>query len=132
MRRPFSPLPELEASQQAGFRGYMTAKAKMLRKLGVERYRQEDYFDQPAEDLDPDDLSELLRACQQIENGKGFSAENPLDSIDVGGCYALIAAFHFQVTDRRSSMGVGSITDELRCRHRVTPETHGALFNRVT
>ena len=131
MRHMLSPLPELDSSKQAGFRGYVSAKAKMLRKMGVERYRKEDFFDQPSEDLDSEDLADLLRGCQQIEDGLGFSAETPLDDIGVGACYALIQTFHFRVTDRRSSMGSEAITDELRCCHEVTPEVHGALFNRV-
>ena len=125
------PLPPLDSHRQAGFRGYLTAKARMLCKMGVERYRQEDFFDQPSADLSEEDIEGLLLACAQMDQGLGFSAEEPLNDVPVGACYALIETFHFGLSARRSTPSSDAITDEMRCRHRVTPELEGALFNRV-
>jgi hypothetical protein len=64
----------LDPSKQAGFRGYVSAKAKMLRKMGVENYRQEDFFDQPPEDLDPEELEDLLRGSRTGERTSDLSS----------------------------------------------------------
>ncbi len=127
----FETQSPLDPSHQARFRGYVTAKARMLREMGVDRYRKEDFFDQPSVQLDDDELEGLMKACVQIHRGLGFSVEAPLEGVLVASCYGLIAAFHFKVAGRRSTVGSDGITHEMRCRHRVATDMEGAVFNRV-
>ena len=114
---------------QAGFAGYCRGKARLLGTLGVERYRAEDFYSKPAEDLEESSIAGLLHGCAQMLEGQGFALATPLKGVSVRGCYALIDTLHFDVVDRTTHYG-DAFVDELRCRHRVTRQ-EGILFNQA-
>jgi len=125
-------LPPIDSATQADAQAQINAKARRLLKLGRQRYRQSDHFDQPPEDLSDSEHRSLLHACQQFLDGKGFTGQQPLEDVGVRGLYILIQFLHFKVVQRRSTYSDGSMLDELRCQHVLTPETQVALFNKVS
>ena len=124
------PLKPDPAKQKAA-RSEVRAKARLLQKKGVRRYRMENRLDKGSSELSPELQAELLRACGQLVAGRGFSAKKPLEGIGVAACYAMLDTFHFQAVGRRSAAKEDGILDEMRCRHRVTPEKVWVVYNLV-
>ena len=130
LRRKKSGLKPIDPPDQARFGGYARAKASILNKVGVERYRAEDFFGMPPEDFDEEQLEGLRSGCAQVVAGKGMAPETPLEGISVPGCYALIHTLHFEVVGRQTRYVGEGCLDEMRCRHQVSGH-EGSLFNRV-
>ena len=124
-------LPAHDPVQQKAAQRDVRAKARLLQKLGVRRYRTENRLQGPAAQLDPEVQAVLLRACGQLVAGRGFSADMPLEGIGVAACYALLDTFHFQAVGRRSAALEDGILDQMQCRHRLSPEKVWVVYNRV-
>ena len=125
-RRPHEPF-EQDAGEQAGFGGYVVCKARRLAQLGAARYREEDFFNQPSEGFDADQLQGVLDGCAQLAEERGLDADTPLTGISVASTYALIQTLHFGVVARRSQSSGEGFLDVLRCQHQVSG-SFGLLF----
>ena len=124
-------LPKPDPAQQKAARSYVRAKARLLQKKGVKRYRSENRLQDSTTELDPEAQAVLLRACGQVLAGRGFSSKKPLEGIGVAACYALLDTFHFQLVSRRSASVDGGILDRMQCQHRVKPEKIWVVYNLV-
>ena len=124
-------LPKPDPAQQKAARSYVRAKARLLQKMGVSRFRSENPLKLPVVSLEPEVQGGLLHACGQLVAGRGFSMKKPLEGIDVAVCYALLETFHFQVVGRRSASMEEGILDRMQCQHRVKPEKIWVLYNLV-
>lgn len=110
---------------------YLYAKAERLILLGPEKYRQEDYFQEPRGDNETLEL--IFSGCIQICNGKGLTKENPLSELGVSGFYSLMRMFHFDSVSRRTDHsfeynGKSGALDEITFEHRVDKRT-STIFN---
>ena len=76
-------LPKPDPAQQKAARSYVRAKARLLQKKGVKRYRSENRLQDTPSELEPAAQSVLLRACGQLLAGRGFSSKKPLEGIGV-------------------------------------------------
>ena len=73
----------------------------------------------------------MVRACEQLIAGRGFSMKKPLEGIGVAACYALLDTFHFQAVARRSASKDAGILDRLECQHQAQPEKVWVVYNLV-
>ena len=124
-------LPPTDPDQQNASQVDIRAKARLLQKLGVKRYRLENRLQPDTAELDPEVQAVLLRACGQLVAGRGFSAETPLEGIGVAACYALLDTFHFQAVGRRSAALEDGMLDEMRCLHQLSPDKVWVVYNLV-
>lgn len=81
---------------------YIFTKAELFLKIGADKYRKEDFFHEPSERADADDLEAIRLGCEQIMQGRGFAAEKPLQNIGVSGFYRLMELFHFDYESRET------------------------------
>ena len=84
---------------------YIFSKAWLYTKLGPEKYRKDDAFNQPPVDLDHEDLEVLANGCRQVLEGVGLTIEKPFTEIDVMGFSALFRLFHFKNIQRKCKHG---------------------------
>ena len=103
---------------------YMFSKAYSYVQKGPSIYRKSDYFNQPSELLDKEDLDLLELACQQVLKGKGFCNLSPFEHIQVNGFGNLIQLFHFEQIERKTKHsytlnGRNGILDCIKIKHVV-------------
>ncbi len=84
---------------------YIFSKAWLYMKLGPEKYRKTDAFNQPPSDLDKEDLEIIANGCRQVLEGIGLTKEKPFTNLDVMGFSALFRLFHFQNIQRQCRHG---------------------------
>ncbi len=84
---------------------YIFSKAWLYTKLGPEKYRKDDAFNQPPVDLDHEDLEVLANGCRQVLEGVGLTIEKPFTELDVMGFSALFRLFHFKNIQRKCKHG---------------------------
>jgi len=84
---------------------YIFSKAWLYTKLGPEKYRKDDAFNQPPVDLDYEDLEVLANGCRQVLEGVGLTIEKPFTELDVMGFSALFRLFHFKNIQRKCKHG---------------------------
>jgi hypothetical protein len=84
---------------------YIFSKAWLYTKLGPEKYRKDDAFNQPPVDFDHEDLEVLANGCRQVLEGVGLTIEKPFTEIDVMGFSALFRLFHFKNIQRKCKHG---------------------------
>lgn len=84
---------------------YIFSKAWLYTKLGPEKYRKDDAFNQPPVDFDHEDLEVLANGCRQLLEGVGLTIEKPFTEIDVMGFSALFRLFHFKNIQRKCKHG---------------------------
>ena len=92
---------EEKSSVESNRFGYIFSKAWLYIKLGPEKYRKNDAFNQPPSDFDKDDLEIIAHGCKQVLEGIGLTKEKPFTSLDVMGFSALFRLFHFQNVQRQ-------------------------------
>ena len=112
---------------------YLFSKAFLFLKMGPEAYRNQDFFNQPSEDIDAEELELINNGCRQILAGRGFSTDQPLTGLGISGFYALMDLFHFKL--RRQSIagrmeGRRGMLDRMEMQH-VMDERLSVLFNFV-
>ena len=101
--------------------GYMRAKSERLIRVGVEQYRQDDFFRYPPRSLSAREERNLLDAAQQIVDGNGFQADRPLTGIDLNDIILLLYCFHFQTGRIQSTLEQEQWTDVIPASHIMTP-----------
>ena len=84
---------------------YIFSKAWLYTKLGPEKYRKDDAFNQPPIDLDYEDLEVLANGCKQVLEGVGLTIDKPFTELDVMGFSALFRLFHFKNIQRKCKHG---------------------------
>ncbi|MFM7683377.1 MAG: hypothetical protein ACKO7P_11630 [Bacteroidota bacterium] len=89
----------LESANKNRF-SYIHAKAEIYLKLGPDLYRKKDFFQMPDKSWDKNEILLIETGCQQILQGKGLTAKNPLSGLGVGGFYNLLSTFHFKPKNR--------------------------------
>lgn len=82
---------------------YLFSKAWMYLKIGPEKYRKRDAFQQPPVDYDEEDFQILAEGCKQIINGVGMTEHKPFTNLDVLGFYGLFRLFHFDDVKRKTN-----------------------------
>jgi hypothetical protein len=85
--------------------GYIFSKAWLYSKLGPEKYRKNDAFNQPPSDFDKVDLEIIAHGCRQVLEGIGMTKEKPFTGLNVMGFSALFRMFHFQNVERQCKHG---------------------------
>jgi hypothetical protein len=81
---------------------YIFTKAELYLKIGPDKYRKEDFFQQPPLNLDTVDMESIRYGCEQIIEGRGFNYTTPLQGLGVSGFYRLMELFHFQFESRKT------------------------------
>jgi len=81
---------------------YILSKADLYLKFGTEKYRKMDFFHEPSARADAEDLEAIRLGCEQIMQGRGFTAEKPFLNIGVSGFYRLMELFHFDYESRET------------------------------
>jgi hypothetical protein len=81
---------------------YIFTKAELYLKIGPDKYRKEDFFQQPPLNLDTVDMESIRYGCEQIIEGRGFDHKTPLQGLGVSGFYRLMELFHFQFESRKT------------------------------
>jgi hypothetical protein len=92
---------------------YIFSKAFTYLKMGPERYRKNDFFGQPPEDMSAEQLSLIESGCRQILLGKGLTADEPFTGLDVFGFYDLFRVLHYEKADRSTVRRPNGILDEI-------------------
>ena len=112
---------------------YLFSKAFLYLKMGPEAYRRRDFFKQPSEDADADELAAIENGCRQILNGRGFSADQPLTGLGISGFYRLMDLFHFKLRSQSVAgrvEGRRGMLDRMDMQHAMDERTC-VLFNLV-
>jgi hypothetical protein len=111
---------------------YLHEKARLFILLGAEKYRKMDFFSQPDESFKEEEIEIIRQGCHQILEGKGVTAENPLENIGVSGFYDLMQLFHFEPVQRKSKPisinGSKGILDQITFEHLIE-ESKVTYFN---
>ena len=81
---------------------YIFSKAWLFLKIGAEKYRKNDAFNQPPLDFDEEDLQILANGCQQVLQGIGMTEQKPFTDLNVLGFYALFRLFHLDYIGRET------------------------------
>jgi len=84
---------------------YIFSKAWLFIKLGPDKYRKNDAFNQPPSDFDDEILEILMKGCRQVLKGFGMSKEKPFTELDVLGFSGLFKMFHFHEIKRQCKHG---------------------------
>lgn len=102
---------------------YIHEKARLFLLLGAEKYRKMDFFKQPNDSLTEEEIEILKVGCEQLLNGKGLTAENPLENLDVSGFNSLMRLFHFNPIQRKSKSAninqTRGIIDQITFEHLI-------------
>jgi hypothetical protein len=112
---------------------YIFSKAESFLRLGAEKYRKGDFFQQPPANFTEEDIALLKDGCEQILNAKGLTEENPFQNLDVSGFNALMRMFHFEPFQRSTKYqsvieGKKGCLDKITFKH-VMDETEVTYFN---
>lgn len=117
----FDELMRFEASMNEF--EYIYSKAYLYIKMGPEIYRNEDFFKMPDISWAPEYYPELKSGCEQILQGRGFLAENPIKNLDSLAFFYLFKLFHYDYEEKNSSFiekdGVEYFLDRITFRHFV-------------
>jgi len=114
------------------FYDYIRTKASLFLKLGCERYRPDDAFGRPDEQMEREYGALLEEGCRQVMEYAGLSPEAPFTGLGIEGFYLLMELFHYQVIGQRiHSMTGDYILDEMVARHRMTNMSM-KLYNQVS
>ena len=81
---------------------YIFTKAELYLKIGPDKYRKEDFFQQPPLNVAAKDMESIRYGCEQIVEGRGFDHKTPLQGLGVSGFYRLMELFHFQFESRKT------------------------------
>ena len=81
---------------------YIFTKAELYLKIGPDKYRKEDFFQQPLLNLGTVDMESIRYGCEQIIEGRGFNYTTPLQGLGVSGFYSLMELFHFKFESRKT------------------------------
>ena len=81
---------------------YIFTKAELYLKIGPDKYRKEDFFQQPPLNVAAKDMESIRYGCEQIVEGRGFNFSTPLQGLGVSGFYRLMELFHFQFESRKT------------------------------
>ena len=81
---------------------YIFSKAWLYLKIGPEKYRKNDAFQQPPLDYDEEDFQILATGCNLIIKGIGMTEQKPFTNLDVLGFYGLFSLFHFDDVNRKT------------------------------
>ena len=132
-KRTETPVP----SDAPGAWVYILAKIDLYFSLGADKYRKLDALQMPDASWDEETQQEILSCFQQFAAGKGYRADNPTESISVGGFYAAMKTLHFtlvqqSVTLPREDEREGQLVfvDEMHFKHAMFRQCL-SLFNRV-
>jgi hypothetical protein len=111
---------------------YLYSKAEQLLLVGPEKYKKEDFFNEPRP-KDKHSLDLIQLGCLQICTGKGLNKNNPLCDIGVFGFYDLMRMFHFDSVSRKTNHSFKYIDksgalDEITFEHRID-KRKTKLFN---
>ena len=102
----FAKMTDEEKELMEKFRfGYIFFKAQLFLKIGPDKYRKDDAFQQPPIDFNSEDIEVLNDGCRQILNGVGLIPEKAFTNLDVSGFSALFRMFHFSSTSRETKYG---------------------------
>lgn len=93
---------ELKEAAAKNRYSYIHEKASLFILLGKEKYRELDFFNEPDESLTSEEIEVIRQGCQQILQGKGLTAEQPFENLDVWGFHALMQLFHYRPVSRNS------------------------------
>jgi hypothetical protein len=85
---------------------YFFTKANLFLKIGPDKYRINDYFNQPSIENSDDQLALLVLGCSQIVEGKGLFKNNPFMNLDVSGFSLLMRLFHFKTESRTTEHNI--------------------------
>lgn len=112
--------------------GYIHYKAFSYLTQGPEKYRRDDFFHLPPEDLPRDRLETIAHGCQQILQWRGLTHETALEGIEIQGFYDLLRLFHFDLKQQSALVDKdpNTILDMMEMKHVITSEEI-TLYNRV-
>jgi len=112
--------------------GYIHYKAFSYLTQGPEKYRRDDFFKLPPQDLPEHRLETINRGCQQILQWRGLTPETALEGLEIGGFYDLLRLFHFDLKQQSALVDKDptTILDMMEMQHVMTSEEI-TLYNRV-
>lgn len=114
---------------------YLHEKVRLFVLLGAEKYRKMDFFNQPDKSLASEEIEIVRQGCLQILEGKGLTAEQPLENIGVAGFHALMRLLHFKPFQRKSKSTsineLRGILDQITFEH-LMEDSQVTYFNFCT
>ena len=112
---------------------YILAKINLYLKHGPDVYRKSDALGMPNEEWDEETFQEIESCFRQFLGGRGYSRNNPVRNVSVGGFYAATETLHFQIVEQTGCMsGDGNgILDVMQFEHVVDKRTI-KFFNSVS
>ena len=112
---------------------YIQEKARRFLEVGYMEYTKDDAFKLPGKDLTTGELFLLTSGCEQIQDNRGLTMENPFVELQIKGFYVLMRMFHFVPLQQQTSLiEEDFIMDEIIFQHRVMGEMQQiVLFNKV-
>ena len=100
---------------------YIYAKVDLYLKIGTDKYRKQDFFNQPDISLNKDELLLIEVGCTQILEGKGVVKEEPFIGLGISGFRILFNLFHFDTIRHKSKsvtiQGKKGMLDEMHLEH---------------
>ncbi len=111
---------------------YIITKALHYIEIGPDRYRVDDAFQMPLEEWVSEDLEILMKGCNQVVKGIGFTSERPFTDLGVRGFTLLFSLFHFEIIGKSTKyLGVGRILDQIKVKHVINPG-EATFYNLIT
>jgi hypothetical protein len=111
---------------------YIHEKARLFELLGKDKYRKIDFFNQPDISLSDEEIEIIHLGCQQVKQGKGLTAVQPFENLDVSGFHALMRLFHFKPISRVSKIVTVNqsrgVLDQITFKH-LMDDSEVAYFN---
>lgn len=101
--------------------GYIQRKSEMLLELGLDPYRERDFFRYPPRSLNEAEAQNLMAAAQQIVDGRGFDPDQPITGIDLNHLILFLHCFHFKEGRIESALVDGTWHDQVPAAHIMTP-----------
>jgi len=100
---------------------YIHTKADLYLKIGPNKYRKQDFFNQPDINLNQEELKIIEDGCKQILEGKGILKEEPFIGLGIGGFRILFHLFHFDTISHKAKSvtieGKKGMLDEMHLEH---------------
>lgn len=120
-----------DSNAPAGW-SYIVSKAHLYLQIGPDRYRKADALGMPSADWDDDDLAAIESCFRQITEGRGYSKDNPVEGVGIGGFYAALYTLHFRLAEQRATLVDDSqaFIDEMVFEH-LTKDLTLTLYNKV-
>jgi hypothetical protein len=95
-------------------------------------HRKADGLGMPSADWDDDDLAAIESCFRQITEGRGYTRDNPVQGVGIGGFYAALSTLHFRLVEQRATLADDeqAFNDEMVFEHLADQRTL-TLYNKV-